>query len=125
MNLLNFLKRLLSTAGLPMDAISELMYGQSTEAVQKLSALEPAEEIDLVQLGMTPDLITPHPGHYFSSVLRKKLLLLRNNPIIPLLKESKKIQEFFAEIGKEDNTPQVLSNLACICARKSIFFAFL
>ena len=108
MNLLNFLKRLLSTAGLPMDAISELMYGQSTEAVQKLSALEPAEEIDLVQLGMTPDLITPHPGHYFSSVLRKKLLLLRNDPIIPLLIESKKIQEFFAEIGKEDSPPQVL-----------------
>jgi len=107
-NLLNFLKVLLSTAGLPIGSIPEVMYGQSTEAVQKLSALEPAEEINLVQLGMTPDLITPHPGHYFSSVLRKKLLLLRNDPIIPLLTESKKIQKFFAEIGKEDSPPQVL-----------------
>ena len=105
---------LLSIAGLPVSAVPELMYGQSTEAVQKLSALEPAEEIDLVQLGMTPDLMTPHPGHCFSSFLRRKLLLLKNDPIIPLLTESKRIQELFVDIEKEDRAPQVLCNLAYV-----------
>ena len=94
-------------AGLPVNAVPELMYGGSTEAVQKLSASEPAEEIDLVQLGKTPDLITPHPGQYFSSFLRRKLLLLRNEPILTLLTDSKKIQELLTEVEREDNTPQV------------------
>ena len=94
-------------AGLPVIAVPEVVYGESTEAVQKLSALEPAEELHLVQLGMTPDLITPHPGHYFYSFLRTKLLILKNDPIIPLLTESKKIQELLVGVEKEDSTPQV------------------
>jgi len=95
-------------AGLPVKAVPEVVYGESTEAVQKLSALEPAEELHLVQLGMTPDLITPHPGHYFYSFLRRKLLISKkNDPIIPLLTESKKTQELLVEVEKEDSTPQV------------------
>ena len=89
---------------LPGHAITDCF--KCVDVVEKLQAGDQVDERELSYLVLTPDCVTPHPGHCFHSVLREKLLLLMNDPVLCLVEEKDKMLELFHQLEEAD-TAQV------------------